>query len=282
MGKNPLRTGIFYLVNLLLCLFFVLPIMMMFTSALQADEQQIVSDMGTVNAFIPRSISFQNFSDVFSRVDFGRLFFNSLFIVASIIVLGIIVNSMIAYALARIKFKGAQLILTVIILLIIIPFETQAVPLLLMSSRIHSVIPWLDSYQVQIIPLVANAFSIFLFYQFFIGISKDLEEAAAIDGANRWLMYTRVVIPLSRPVFATVAILQFLAQWGSLLWPVMVTRGPEFRPLPLGMQTLYGQPPFFWGDRFAFAAMMTIPTLLIFLVFQRVFIQSVASTGVKG
>jgi multiple sugar transport system permease protein len=282
MGKNPLRTAIFYLVNLLLCLFFVLPIMMMFTAALQADEQQIVSDMGTINAFVPRSISLQNFADVFLRVDFGRLFFNSLFIVASIIVLGIIVNSMLAYALARIKFKGAQLILTIVILLIIIPFETQAVPLLLMSSRIHTLIPWLDSYQVQIIPLVANAFSIFLFYQFFIGISKDLEEAAAIDGANRWLMYTRVVIPLSRPVFATVAILQFLAQWGSLLWPVMVTRGPEFRPLPLGMQTLYGQPPFFWGDRFAFAAMMTIPTLFIFLAFQRVFIQSVASTGVKG
>jgi multiple sugar transport system permease protein len=95
-------------------------------------------------------------------------------------------------------------------------------------------------------------------------------------------MYRRVIVPLSRPVFATVAILQFLAQWGNLLWPVMVTRGPDVRPLPLGMQTLYGQPPFLWGDRFAFAAMMTLPTLLVFLAFQRVFITSVASAGVKG
>lgn len=141
---------------------------------------------------------------------------------------------------------------------------------------------WLNSYHVQIVPFLADAFSIFLFYQFFIGIPKDLEEAALVDGASRFRMYWQIIIPISLPVFSTVAILQFIFKWGMLLWPLMVTRGPEFMPLPLAMNTLYGQAPFLWGDRFAFAALMTLPTLAFFLLFQRWFVQSVASSGVKG
>jgi multiple sugar transport system permease protein len=179
MMKNPVNKAVFYLINGLLLLFFVLPTLMMFTASFQPDEQQIISDMGTLNAFVPRTLSLQNYFDVFGRVDFGKLFFNSVFIVSSIIMVGIIVNSMAAYALARINFKGGRLIVTMIVLLIIIPFETQAVPLLLMSSRIHAVIPWMDTYQVQIVPLIANAFSIFLFYQFFIGTSKKQPRSTA-------------------------------------------------------------------------------------------------------
>ncbi len=111
---------------------------------------------------------------------------------------------------------------------------------------------------------------------------KEVEEAALVDGASRFRIYYQIIIPLSTPVFATVAILGFLNQWGQFLWPLMVTRGETFRPLPVAMQTFYGQAPYLWGDRLAFAVMMTLPTLVIFLIFQKWFIQSVASTGLTG
>jgi multiple sugar transport system permease protein len=141
---------------------------------------------------------------------------------------------------------------------------------------------WLDSYHVQILPFVADAFSIFLFYQFFLGIPRELEEAALVDGASRFRMYWQLIVPLSRPVFATVAILQFLTHMGDFLWPLMVTTGDTYRPLMVGMQVFFGQAPRHWGPIMAFASMVTIPILMVFLLFQKWFLRSVASTGVKG
>ena len=204
--------------------------------------------------------------------------FNSVFVVTSTVIGGLLINSLIAYALARLRFKGRQFILVLIIALIIIPFEAVAIPLLVMVSKFG----WLDSYHVQIIPFIADAFSIFLFYQFFIGLPKDLDEAALVDGASPLRIYWDIVLPMSRPVFATVAILQFLANWGKFLWPLMVTRGFEYRPLPVAIQQFFSQDPKVWGDIFGFSAMITIPVLVIFLLFQKWFVQSVASTGIKG
>ncbi|MCJ7656954.1 MAG: carbohydrate ABC transporter permease, partial [Candidatus Atribacteria bacterium] len=167
--------------------------------------------MSNISAFIPYGeLGLKNYFDVFKQMPFGRFMFNSVFIVSSTVLSGLVLNSMIAYALARLRFKGKELILSLIIALIIIPTEAVVIPLLLMVNRIN----WLDSYQVQIIPFIVDAFSIFLFYQFFIGLPKSLDEAAKIDGANPFQIYRKIIVPLSRPVFATVAILQFLVRWG--------------------------------------------------------------------
>ena len=160
-----------------------------------------------------------------------------------------------------------------------------SVPLLLLVNNLPwfgGASTWLDTYHVQIIPFIADAFSIFLFYQFFIGLPKDLEEAALVDGASRLRIFWNIVLPLSRPVFATVAILQFLTHWGDFLWPLMVTRGEEVRPLTIGMQAFFGQDPRLWGDLMAFASMITVPVLIVFLLFQKWFVQSVATSGIKG
>lgn len=141
---------------------------------------------------------------------------------------------------------------------------------------------WLDSYHVQILPFIAEPFSIFLFYQFFIGIPKDFDEAAVVDGASAFRIYWQIVVPISRPVFATVAILKFLQFWSFYLWPLMVTRSDGFRPLMVGMDFFQTQQPILWGSIMAYAAMVTIPVLIVFLLFQKWFIQSVSSSGVKG
>ena len=277
--RKGLRLGLNYALLILLALFFLFPTIFMLVSSIKSNETQVLSDMTNLYAFVPRGeIGLQNYADVFEAMPFGRFMFNSIFIVGTMVIFGLFINSLIAYALARLRFRGRAFMLAVIVALIIIPFEAVAVPLLLMVSRVG----WLDNYYVQIVPFIADAFSIFLFYQFFINLPADLEDAALVDGASRWRIYWSIVLPLSRPVFATVAILQFLIHWGDFLWPLMVTRGEAYRPLPVAMQQFFSYDPKLWGDIMAFASMITIPVLIVFLLFQKWFVQSVASTGVKG
>ncbi len=181
------------------------------------------------------------------------------------------------FALARFTWKGRQLVLRLIVALMIIPFEAIAISLLLMVNRFG----WLDSYHVQVIPFIVNSFYLFLFYQFFIGLPKELEESALIDGAGWFRIYWNISLPLSKPIFASVAILHFLQHWGFFLWPLMVTRGYEYRPLPVAMQVFFGQYPRDWGDIMAFAAMMTIPVILLFIFLQKQYVNTVKTAGIK-
>jgi multiple sugar transport system permease protein len=204
--------------------------------------------------------------------------------VVATVLSGLIVNSMIAFALARLHWKGKSIVLSMIIALIIVPLETVVVPLLVLVNELpwfDGTTTWLNTMRAQIIPFVADAFSIFLFYQFFIGLPKDFDEAAYIDGASPFGVYRRIIMPLSRPIIATVAILQALALWSSYLWPLMVTRTEEVRPLTVGITTLYTYE-IRWGHILAFASAITIPVLILFLLFQKWFVRSIASTGIKG
>lgn len=243
------------------------------------DEELVEGHKTALLKYAAKSgIGIQNYRDVFVQMPFRRFVFNSVFIVGTIVIFGLLINSMMAYALARLRFKGRNILLSMMIALIIIPLEAVVVPLLLIVNRWG----WLDSYHVQIIPFIADPFSIFLFYQFFIGLPKDIEEAALVDGSSLFRIYWNIIVPLSRPVFATVAILQFLLHWNDFLWPLMVTRGETYRPLMVAIQQFFSQPPVIWGDIMAFASMITIPVLIVFLLFQKWFVQSVATSGVKG
>jgi len=267
-----------YLLMTLLAAFFLFPVVIMLVSSFKPDDALIMRHMSSGMAFVPTEVSLQNYRDVFANVAFLKALRNSVAIVGSIVVIGLFVNSLIAYGLARFRFRGRALLVSVVIALIIIPFESIAVPLLLVVNRFG----WLDTLYVQAIPFIADAFSIFLFYQFFIQVPRDLEEAAVVDGASRFRVYWSVVLPLSRPIIATVTILLFLRHWGQLLWPVMVARSVEVRPLTVAMQQFFGQQPREWGQIMAFAAMITIPVLIVYLLFNRWFVQSIASSGVKG
>jgi multiple sugar transport system permease protein len=269
----------------LLGAFFLFPIIFMLVSSIKTNELQVVSDMSSLKAFLPvGEIGLENYKTALGQ-EFGQMMFNSVLIMLVTVITGLFINSLIAYSLARLKFKGKNLLLSVIIALIIIPFEAVAIPLLVLVNKLPwfgGATSWLDSYHVQIIPFIADAFSVFLFYQFFINIPKELEEAALVDGASLFRIFWNIILPISRPIFATVAILQALASWNRFMWPLMVTRGVDVRPLTVGIQTFFGQDPRIWGDLMAFASMITIPVLIVFLLFQKWFVQSVASTGIKG
>jgi multiple sugar transport system permease protein len=277
--RKIIKNTIKYIILIFLAYIFLFPTAFMIISSLKQDEMQIIRDMSSYKAFIPYgSLGFQNYKDVFERMNFGRFFFNSVFVTGVTIVIGVIINSMIAFALARLQFKGRKFLVALIIALLIVPIESIVIPMLLLVNNFGI----LDSYTVQIIPFIADAFIIFLFYQSFSDLPKSLDEAAIVDGASYFRIYWNIAMPLSKPIIVTSLILNFLSRWGDLLWPIMVTRGETYRPLPVAMQQLFTLEPKMWGDIFAFATMVTLPILILFLLFQKQFIKSIASTGIKG
>jgi multiple sugar transport system permease protein len=262
---------------LVLGLLFIAPIGLMVIGSLKPD-QQVLTEAGTWRAFWPQPASGQNYRDVFERVDFGRFFFNSFLITSIIVLAGLAVNSLAGYALARLRWPGRGAGLFLVLALMIIPFEAIAVPLFFQVTLLG----WRNTYVAQIAPFVANAFSIYLFYTFFLDLPKELEEAARVDGASILETFWEIIVPLAKPVFATVAILSFLTQWGTFLWPLMVTVDEQVRPLPVAIATFQTLPPIQWGDIMSFGVMMVTPILVLFLLFQKWFIAGVAATGNKG
>ena len=289
--STALGTAGKYVVRILLALFFAFPLVFMFVSSLKPD-QQIFKDLSSLKAFLPvGDISLDNYTGVFQTAPAARFLINSVLITAATVLLGLLVNSMAAFALSRMHWRGKTVVLAAIIATLVVPFETFALPMVWWVNKlpwlvIQNFVPlysigWLDTYRVQIIPFIANAFSIFLYYSYFQSIPKDLDEAARVDGAGWFRIYRSVIMPLAGPATATVAILTFLPAWNSYLWPLMVVQTESLRPVMVGI-SYFQQLNVLWGQIMAYSTLITIPVLAFFLVFQRAFVSSIASAGVKG
>jgi multiple sugar transport system permease protein len=293
MSTATARRGWTYLPMTVLAVFFLFPIVFMVAASLKTDHQ-IFADMNSLKAFLPvGDLSLANYAAVFDRVPFWRFLGNTLFVTFMVTAFGLIVNSMCGYALARMRWKGRGLVFGLIIATLILPFDTTIVPMVYLVANLPWVgfdgltpvleFGWLNTYRVQIVPFIVNAFSIFLFAQYFKSLPKGLEEAAAIDGAGWLRTYWRIIVPLSKPVFATVAILTVVtspATWNAYLWPLMTVQSEELRPVMVGVQYFF-QLDTAWGEVMAYITMITVPMVIVFLVFQRAFIQSIASAGMK-
>jgi multiple sugar transport system permease protein len=285
------RRWLIYIPMVLLGFVFLFPLAFMISSSFKPDDQ-IFEDLTTWRAFFPvGDVSMDNYSAVFDRVPALRFLLNSLFVTTCIVVIGLIVNSMAGFALSRLEWGGRKIVFALIIATLIIPFETIAIPMVFWVAHLpwigfDGLIPayeqgWLNSYRVQIVPFIASAFSIFLFAQYFSTIPKELDEAARVDGCGWFKIYRGIVMPLSGPVVATAAILTFLPAWNAYLWPLMVVQEEDKRPVMIGIQYFRQLSPA-WGETMAYSTMITIPVLIVFLAFQRNFVKSIASTGVKG
>jgi multiple sugar transport system permease protein len=289
--RPGLRRAGGYLVRILLVVFFAFPLVFMFMSSLKPDDQ-IFADLDSIKAFLPvGDISLSNYTGVFDTVPAARFLANSIVITVIIVLVGLVVNSMAAFALSRMRWRGKTLVLAAIIATLVVPFETFALPLvwwvnklpwfLFQDGQFFYTTGWLDTYRVQIFPFLANAFSIYLFYSYFQSIPTTLDEAARVDGAGWFRIYRSVVMPLAGPAIATVAILTFLPAWNSYLWPLMVVQTENLRPVMVGI-SYFQQLKVLWGQIMAYSTLITIPVLVMFLALQRQFIRSIASAGVKG
>ena len=272
---------------IVLALIFIFPIIFMFMSSLKPTGQ-LLRDSASLRAFLPvGDISFDNYRAMQERAPVWRFLFNSLLVTFFTVGLGLLINSLIAFAIAVLRWSGKAIVLAVIIAVMIVPFETIAVPLLLTVSRLPTIgaeglaTGWLNSYHVQIIPWIAQAFIIFLFVQFFRDLPYELVEAARMDGASWFQIYSRVYVPISGPVFSTAAILMIIKMWNQYLWPLMVVQSEEYRPIMIGLQ-YFQQLNVEWGEMMAFLSFTTIPVLIFFLAMQRTYIESIAASGIKG
>jgi multiple sugar transport system permease protein len=276
-GWARLRAALAYALLLAFTLLFVAPVLFMLVGSLKPDAL-VLAEAGTLRAFFPDTISLDNYRAVFERVPFGLYLASSLIINGLIVGLGLLVNAFAGYALARLRWWGREAMLALVLAVLVIPFEAIAIPLFYQLSWVG----WRDDWLVQAIPFVANPLAIFLFYSFFLGLPRELEEAARVDGAGVLRTFFAIVVPNAKPAFASVAIVLFLFHWGMYLWPLLMTTSEAVRPLPLGIANFHTLPPLQWGDIMAFGVLMVLPVLLLFVVFQRWFVRGVASTGVKG
>ncbi len=289
--RKRIKLAVRYIPLLILLFFFTFPLIFMINSSFKTSNAQIFTDLRSIRAFLPvGELTMANFERVFQDSNFLRYIMNSLGITAVTIFLSLTVNSMAAYALSRLKWRGQKAILSIIIATLIIPGQATIMPLLLLVANLPWVSfadgfsitrGWLDSYHVQIIPFITSAFSIFLFYQFFQDIPKELDEAALVDGASRFTIFYRIIVPISGPVFASVAILTFIGSWNSFLWPIMTVQSDELRPVMVGLLFFF-QRDTQWGEVMAYTSMITIPVLAFFFAFQSAFVKSIATSGIKG
>ncbi|MBA2808176.1 carbohydrate ABC transporter permease [Streptomyces sp. KM273126] len=267
-----------YAVLSILAFVFVLPVLYLLLGSLKPSDQVL----GGLTGFLPTHLSFDNYAQVLDALNsdstgyFWRFTGVSLVVAFVVVTGGLFVNSMAAYGMSRLKWRGREAVFTLVLLLMLVPFESVAVPLFYMFNDQR------NTLYIQAVPFIANAFSIYQFHTFFRKIPPSIEEAARLDGAGPWRTFFAIIVPMSKPVFASVAILTFLTQWGSFLWPVLMVSDPSVRPLPLEMSVFQGQQPPDWGQILAFGVLLVLPVLVVFAFFQRWFVQGVASSAVKG
>lgn len=285
--NHGLRLATRYAVLSLIAVVFIFPLVFMIMSSLKPD-QQLLEDSGNLRAFLPvGDISLNNYFAAFERAPVVTFVFNSVVVTGVTVLLSLLICSAASFAFVFVRWQGRETLLAILLATLILPFETIAIPLLLMVAHLPWLGAdgltwgWLNSYRVQIIPFVADGLTVFLFVQYFRDLPGELIEAARVEGASWGQIYRKIVMPLSGPILATAAILKFLVMYNQYLWPLMVTQEEGYRPVMVGLQYFF-QLNVAWGEVMAYLSLITVPVLAFYLYLQKAFIASIASTGVKG
>lgn len=270
--------AVLYLVVIMACLFFILPVVWTVISSLKPE-----SDIQSYPpAWIPRELTLSNYRTVLSKFPYFTWMANSL-IVAVAGTLGILIAStMAAYAMARFRFRGRRLLYQTIIVMLLVPMQAYVIPLYLMAGKMDL----LNTLQGLILPSVANVTSIFILHAFFRELPMELEEAARIDGAGEFRIFWQIMLPLSGPALSTVTILTFIANWNAFLWPLLAVRQDIMKTLPVAISQYWGSvnqnASFQYGTALAACCMAVLPTLVVYFALQRYFVAGIASSGIKG
>ena len=228
--------------------------------------------------FLPREATFENYVQLFGRLDFATFFTNSI-IVAVFVTLGnIVFSSMVGYALAKLEFRGKKLLFGLVLTTLMVPGVVTFVPLFVLTANLGLV----NSYPGLILPFLITPLGVFLMRQFMLSLPDDIIEAARIDGASEWRIFLRVIMPLCGPAVATLTILTFLGSWNNFLWPLVVATTEDMYTLPVAL-ALYsvGQNAAQYGLMMAGAVVVVVPVLFVFVLLQRYFVQGIALTGIK-
>ena len=273
------RRALMYLLLLVITIVSVLPLVWAFTSSLRPDDEIFrYTTRLSWKTLLPIGGTFRNFREILFEDRFARFFGNSLYVAGTTIVLGLLVNSLAAFGFARFTFRGQKLLFGLVLVTFMVPFEVIVLPLYLVVRSMG----WLDTYRALIIPAVPDAFSIFLIRQFMAKLPKDMFDAGRVDGATWWDLYWRIALPSVKPALITASLLLFLRQWDAFFWPLVATSSLELTVIQVALTKYMTEFITYWGRLLAGSMLATIPIVVLFFMLQKYYVQSVASTGIKG
>ncbi|MDK4705966.1 MULTISPECIES: carbohydrate ABC transporter permease [unclassified Rhizobium] len=259
------------LIAAILALMTLFPLLWMVSIAFKPAAESFSSSL------IPEAPTLDNFIYVLTGVPFIRYMLNSFFVSATVTIVALFFHTMAGYALARLRFPGREIIFLAIFSTFLVSLPVVIVPLFIIVKAMGMI----NSYAGLIIPAIFNAFGIFLLRQYYLSLPREIEEAAVIDGAGYWRIYWSVILPLSRPIMSALAILFFLANWNSFLWPLTITSNPNLWMVQVGIANFKSQYSASWNYMMAASTIVAIPTLILFVIFQRQIMDSLKTSGLK-
>lgn len=255
----------------ILALMTIFPLLWMVSIAFKTAQESFSPTM------LPAAPTFENFTYVMTEVPFIRYMLNSLFVSVTVTVVALFFHSMAGYALARLRFPGRELIFLAIFSTLLVSLPVIIVPLFIIVRALGM----LNSYAGLIVPAIFNAFGIFLLRQYYLSVPREIEEAAVIDGAGYWRIYWSIILPLSKPILSALAILFFLANWNAFLWPLTVASDQKLWVVQVGIANFKSEYSASWNYMMAASTIVAIPTLVLFLIFQRQIMDSIKTSGLK-
>jgi ABC-type glycerol-3-phosphate transport system permease component len=275
-AKVRVKHLILYLILITLSIFYLLPLYWMISTSLK----QTGSEMVIPPQWVPNPIVWQNYVDVFVQVPLTLYIRNSLIITLTATLFGVLTASLAGYGFARTQFPGRNFLFTLCIASLMLPETVTLIPEFILFRRIG----WVNSFLPLIVPwsLAGSAFAVFLFRQYCLTIPVELDEAARVDGAGTLRIWWMIIVPLSKAVLATMAILSFIHHWNEFLRPLIYLGRPELRTLALGLRAFRGEYQLAWNYMMAVALIMLVPILVLFFLAQRQFVQGIVMTGIKG
>lgn len=272
--NEKLRRAILYVALSLFAFLMLVPFYWMVATALKDQTNVLIFPP----QWVPVPPQFQNFITAWTVRPFDRWFLNSIFVASAVTILQLVTCSLAAYAFARLRFRGRDTLFLLYLGTLMIPGQVTLIPTFILMRYVG----WLNTYEALILPPAFSAFGTFLLRQFFLTIPYELEEAARIDGCNRFQTYSRIILPLAGPALAALTIFTFMAQWNSFLWPLVVTDSIDMKTITVGLRAFQGQYMTEYNLMMAAATVSLIPVVVVFLAAQRYFVEGITLTGITG
>lgn len=274
--RKTLANSLGYFSLTVLALIMLIPFAWMLSTSLKSAEYIL----RPTPQFIPNPITTNSYTDLIDLMPVDRMLFNSAFVAIVGTAGQVTVSAMAAYAFSRLPWRGRNVVFVLYLMTMMVPRQVTLIPQFILIRQLD----WVNSYQGLILPGMFSAIGVFLLRQSFLGMPRELEEAAFIDGANHFTVFWRIVLPTSKPALATLSVLSFMEYWNSYLWPLFVARNDLFMTLPVGLAKLQGGPRALtqWNMVMAGAVIAVLPILIVYVFAQKWFIRSVTLSGIKG
>ncbi|MFO0992530.1 MAG: carbohydrate ABC transporter permease [Hyphomicrobiales bacterium] len=268
-----------WLFGLAVAALWIMPFVWMISTSFKYPGDVMTADI----EWFPRRVTIENYVDIFTKYKVWRWTLNSVIVVVASTSLCVLAGALAGYALARLNFPGKKALFFLYVASLMVPIEVYAIPMLLGIIKVG----WANTYQALILPSVGNVFSVLIFRQFFLNFPRDLEDAARIDGAGHGLIFWKIALPLARAPLIAGTVIIFVLNWNNFLWPLLVTFEDDMKTLPVGIAAftpLYGTATQLEGYAMAMAGVtvLSVPSVLVFLILQRYFIQGISSGAIRG